>query len=216
MPRRIRNLEQYNELFSHIECRELTHRYALEIRTFEIELYWKRAAYFWTLIAATFVGYFALISADKADAILPYVVSCIGIILSLSWYLVNRGSKYWQENWESHVDVLEDEIVGPLYKLTISKENFSWWAVCNGYPYSVSRLNQITSLFVFLLWILIALISVPCDWIMAHRTVIAFLSTFVLTLVFAILLLKFGISGSRNSERAIAFQLSSLSPSKDP
>ena len=31
--------------------------HALDIRKFEIELYWKRAAYFWTFIAATLAGY---------------------------------------------------------------------------------------------------------------------------------------------------------------
>ncbi|MCC9001729.1 MAG: hypothetical protein LM549_03765, partial [Candidatus Competibacter sp.] len=34
---------------------------ALDIRKFEIELYWKRAAYFWTLIAAAFAGYFIIL-----------------------------------------------------------------------------------------------------------------------------------------------------------
>lgn len=33
---------------------------AHDIRKFEIDLYWKRAAYFWTFIAATFAGYFLL------------------------------------------------------------------------------------------------------------------------------------------------------------
>ena len=31
--------------------------YALDIRKFEIELYWKRATYFWGFIAAAFAGY---------------------------------------------------------------------------------------------------------------------------------------------------------------
>ncbi|QNR65148.1 hypothetical protein IAQ67_14620 [Paenibacillus peoriae] len=35
---------------------------ALDIRKFEIDLYWKRATYFWAFIAATFAGYFLLIS----------------------------------------------------------------------------------------------------------------------------------------------------------
>jgi hypothetical protein len=33
---------------------------AIKTRNFEIELYWKRAAYFWTLIAVAFAGYFAI------------------------------------------------------------------------------------------------------------------------------------------------------------
>lgn len=30
---------------------------ALDIRKFEIDLYWKRATYFWAFIAAAFAGY---------------------------------------------------------------------------------------------------------------------------------------------------------------
>ena len=31
--------------------------FAADIRKFEIELYWKRATYYWTFIAAAFAGY---------------------------------------------------------------------------------------------------------------------------------------------------------------
>jgi hypothetical protein len=74
---------------------------ALDIRKFEIGLYWQRAAYFWALIAAAFAGYFAILSADKLTdkEYLAYIVSCIGLIFTWAWFLVNRGSKYWQENW---------------------------------------------------------------------------------------------------------------------
>ncbi|MCM3904811.1 MAG: hypothetical protein ND866_24200 [Pyrinomonadaceae bacterium] len=37
---------------------------AWETRNFEIELYWKRATYFWAFIASAFVGYFGLVNAD--------------------------------------------------------------------------------------------------------------------------------------------------------
>jgi hypothetical protein len=81
------------------------HDLALDIRKFEIGLYWQRAAYFWALIAAAFAGYFAILSADKLvdKEYLAYIVSCIGFIFTWAWFLVNRGSKYWQENWENHL-----------------------------------------------------------------------------------------------------------------
>ncbi|WP_437438215.1 RipA family octameric membrane protein, partial [Vibrio cholerae] len=37
---------------------------ASDIRKFEIELYWKRATYFWALIAVAFAGFFAVASGD--------------------------------------------------------------------------------------------------------------------------------------------------------
>jgi len=83
-----------------------------EIRNFEIEMYWKRATYFWAFIASTFVGYLALISSDnysKPDAynhVEVYFLLCIGLILSLAWHLTNLGSKSWQRHWEVHYLVL--------------------------------------------------------------------------------------------------------------
>jgi hypothetical protein len=53
------NIEQYQEYFSH-DRRVEALKYAHDIRKFEIELYWKRAAYFWTFIGAAFAGYFVI------------------------------------------------------------------------------------------------------------------------------------------------------------
>lgn len=132
-----------------------TLKYALEIRKFEIDLYWKRTGYFWGLIAATFAGYISLQnntnSPDCSNSLI-FLVTCIGLTLSLGWYLANRGSKYWQENWERHVDVLEDNVLGPLYKTTLA---FGWKKALNpldSYPFSVSKINQILSLYITLIW----------------------------------------------------------------
>lgn len=151
----IRSRQEYDDTFgkppSHRLRREAL-KCALDIRKFEIDLYWKRANYFWTLLAVTFTGYCTLVQSGKMHAGLVFLVSCIGLVLSTAWYLVNRGSKFWQENWELHVDLLEDEIMGPLYKTTNSSENFNFWNICSGYPYSVSRVNQLVSLFVAVIW----------------------------------------------------------------
>ena len=42
---------------AHSKKRKEAHHLALEIRKFEIELYWRRATYFWTLIGASLVAY---------------------------------------------------------------------------------------------------------------------------------------------------------------
>jgi hypothetical protein len=49
---------------------------ALDIRKFEIGLYWQRAAYFWALIAGALAGYFAILSADHLNdkEFLAYIV----------------------------------------------------------------------------------------------------------------------------------------------
>jgi hypothetical protein len=139
---------------------------ALDIRKFEISLYWQRAAYFWALIAATFAGYFAILSAEKLvdKGYLAYIVSCIGFIFSWAWFLVNTGSKYWQENWENHVDMLEDGVVGPLYKTILhrpSSRNVFEKYVFGPQAISVSRVNLGISIFTLCIWIALICHSLP-------------------------------------------------------
>ena len=144
---------------------------ALDIRKFEIELYWKRAAYFWTLIAAAFAGYVALLSKDEfADKeFIVLVVACLGLLFSFAWSCVNRGSKQWQENWENHVDMLEDDVIGPLYKTVLRRrppESRREWiidAMTGPATYSVSGINQIISTFMVLLWIVLVARSLHVD-----------------------------------------------------
>src|SRR5262249_38894798 len=89
---------------------------ALDIRKFEIELYWKRATYFLAFIAAAFTGYaFTYKTAEEHEPWLATAFSSLGLVFSFAWYLVNRGSKFWQNNWERHVDLLEEMTLGPLY-----------------------------------------------------------------------------------------------------
>jgi hypothetical protein len=149
---------------------------AWAIRNFEIELYWKRATYFWAFIASAFVGYFGLVSAEayrKPDGYQHaevYFVICIGFLLSLAWLLTNRGSKQWQRNWEVHVDLLENDFTGPLYK-----------TVHPSMTYSVSKINEIVSVAIAFIWVLLGFkflvdqdlinISLRINWFVLVATV---------------------------------------------
>jgi hypothetical protein len=141
-------------------------RTALDIRKFEIELYWKRATYFWTFIAASLAGYFLLQQRGADESFeSTYVVTCVGFVFSTAWYFVNRGSKAWQRNWEAHVDLLEDEIIGPLYKTVLNRYADHFWDVTAGYHFSPSKINQLLGLFVMMVWLgLIARTLLLCDW----------------------------------------------------
>ena len=48
--------ENYQKHFNEDQMKEAID-VAFDIRKFEIDLYWKRAAYYWTFIAATFAAY---------------------------------------------------------------------------------------------------------------------------------------------------------------
>ena len=147
---------------------------ALDIRKFEIDLYWKRAAYFWTFIAAAFAGYAAVQTIHEPSRTeFSVVFSSIGFVFSFAWFCINRGSKYWQVNWETHVDVLEDGALGPLYKVVGEQRR----TPVQGYlgtgldaanhfttgpaPFSVSKINQIISLFVVLVWGMLVFHALP-------------------------------------------------------
>lgn len=153
--------------------------YALDIRKFEIELYWKRAAYFWTLIAAAFAGYFVILSSDNLDdkKFLAFVVACVGFLFTFAWFQVNRGSKQWQENWENHVDILENSVTGPLYKTTLGRppgDDFFEKYVTGPGNISVSKTNQIVSLFTLCIWLALAyftLDAIGCDYSISKRHV---------------------------------------------
>lgn len=90
---------------------------AHEVRQFEIELYWKRANYFWLLQAAVFA---AVGLTWRPESTLPHYVplalSCLGLLTAEAGWLGTQGSKFWQRNWEHHIDMLEGEFEGNLYK----------------------------------------------------------------------------------------------------
>jgi hypothetical protein len=111
---------------------------AWETRNFEIDKFWQRSMFFWGFIALIFTGYVTVVTGKSYKLIkgmyIDFYLILLGIIFSVAWLLVIKGSKRWQENWEKHIDCLEDEITGPLYKTLYYKgKNY----------YSVSRITQI-------------------------------------------------------------------------
>lgn len=153
-------LKKFNHYGTSYKKQEEALKQALDIRKFEIDLYWKRAAYFWAFIGATFAGYFLLVSKDSCNNNLNVLVICaLGFLFSYSWFCVNRASKFWQQNWEMHVDLLEDEVMGPLYKTYKNPNSYGNEKVFHfteEFPYSVSKINQLLSLFVTMIWIFLA------------------------------------------------------------
>ena len=196
---------------THVELygEALTH--ALESRRFEIELYWRRVAYFWTLIAASLAAFFLLMSADKPRQDPIVIVGCIGVTLSLAWYLANRGSKYWQENWERHIDVLEEALHRNLFKTTISPDLYPFWKLARGFPYSQSRLNQIISLYIVCVWVALAA-WISFELIRADQMTLLLYTVVLIFVVFCIGLFC-SSSSARNGKRIVHFRVTRLTES---
>ncbi|WP_339722008.1 hypothetical protein [uncultured Paraglaciecola sp.] len=195
------NTEKYKELFAEPKQRKSKDDpkesdlragraldYALDIRKFEIELYWKRATYFWAFIAAAFAGYALTYKAANPEPWLSMLFAALGLVFSFAWYLVNRGSKFWQSNWERHVDLLEDMTLGPLYKVVaVTQDNSSGNPLTSPAQFSVSKINQILSVFVSTVWLLLFLRSMmplsfhlPLDVYKICTLVIVFLFLYLL------------------------------------
>jgi hypothetical protein len=129
----------------------------------------------------------------------------VGLVFSWAWFCANRGSKQWQENWENHVDFLEDGVNGPLYKTIIRRseasglikkaEGFLWGSK----NFSVSKINQIVSLFVALIWILLIVkVLLPLDLSIAD---LDWFRTSVLVLTgLACLLILFSTTDQKNKQ----------------
>jgi hypothetical protein len=193
--------EQYLEDFPMGCARKEALKQALDIRKFEIDLYWKRATYFWAFIAVSFAGYFAL--QKDADLANIYVVTCLGFLFSLAWYLVNRGSGSWQRNWEGHVDLLEDEIMGPLHKITINRRAYRLLDLIEPYAYSPSRINNLLSLGITSAWIVLMARTLykARTFLPFQSPTIAVMSAF--TVVFAVAICWKGLSRKDNDPISI-------------
>jgi hypothetical protein len=139
--------EKYFVKKKHRNKLQLAYEKAWETRNFEIDKFWTRATYFWGFIVLTFGGYISVITADpciKMPKNIDLYLLLLGLLFSITWWLNIKGSKRWQENWEMHIDTLEDFITGPLYKTVYSLKT----------PiYSVSKLNELMSIAIILVWI---------------------------------------------------------------
>lgn len=136
---------------------------ALETRNFEINLYWKRTTYYWAFIAADLAA-FALVYTRKNPDFQTYMIMAIlalcGVLFSVGWFFANKGSKYWQENWENHIGLLVSKYYGPIFKILHHPEG----GLINGSPFSVSKINQIISGFVTLVWSAMLIFSIWKIW----------------------------------------------------
>lgn len=161
---------------------------ALEIawknRDFEIDKFWSRTAYFWAFIVLCFTGYGALkYGVEKPSHIALLAISALGVISSFIWMLSIKASKRWQENWERHIDCLEDYVTSPIYKTLVYKNN----------NLSVSKLNLSLSFIIIFVWFAIFIIEIfgafdvsiksPCA-IHVGSVIILFLLIFALIAIY--------------------------------
>lgn len=133
---------------------------SIEQRKFAIEHYWNRANYFWLFVAAFFVAYVGTLPDNKGccggsnDSQLEFVnlLVCVGgLFSSICWYMANRGSKYWQENWELHINTISKKLGKPIFQILMNPKKH-WYNGLSYYPYSFTRVNLFLNIVIILIW----------------------------------------------------------------
>ncbi|MFH0803143.1 MAG: hypothetical protein V2A78_12275 [bacterium] len=121
---------------------------AVETRKLEIELFWSRSLFFWGFIASAFIAYAEL---HRFGSDISVVIASFGLVCSLAWSLGNRGSKFWQESWETKVERIEPSVTGALFSRpeSVQTRKGSW--LC-GREFSVSKLAIALSDYTIVLW----------------------------------------------------------------
>lgn len=169
---------------------------ALATRNFEIELFWKRSLFFWGFIASAFVGYATLVK-DKPT--LSVLIVCFGFVCSVAWSLVNRGSKYWQENWESIVVENEIDITGELFKHQALQQKKGFWLTSR--KFSVSKVTIALSDFTVIIWAsLMAYHLFKATFnIVPITSGIAIIGAIIFSIVFTVMMICKGRSSDANN-----------------
>jgi hypothetical protein len=184
---------------------------ALDVRKFEIELYWKRATYFWVFTGAALAAYLAALTGkdleNRPQALL--LTSCIGLVFSVAWYFVNRASKFWQSNWEVHVDLLEDKVNGPIYK-TVLTSSAPWWQPHGSYNFSVSKINQLLSLFIAVVFLLLVANTLHQHYELKKDFALFPTACLGITLTCLVLFVWLGRTGKANSIASVQLRKTTL------
>lgn len=159
MRKKIDTNEEYLDYFQNIDQKNdpvlEAFKIALDTRKFEIDLYWRRANYFWLFIGAVFVGYCSTLK-DSSLEVENILITFLGYIFSVCWLCVNRGSKFWQENWEGNITRLSDKLGYPIFRM-IACGKYNAWSIRGKYPYSVSKVNQFLNSVVMLFWAILVI-----------------------------------------------------------
>lgn len=125
------------------------------IRNFEIELFWKRASYCFTIIAAliTLCGVLAstyfkpnISERDHNLLLLIAFISFLGVVFTIMSHLMTVSGEYWKRNWELHISMLEPLFSGRIYSThLVSSENRT----------SISRMLLLFFMAIYVCWLVI-------------------------------------------------------------
>lgn len=177
-----------------------------DIRKFEIELFWKRSTFFWAFITAIYTAYYHVLTKIyfidnhyNHGSIPLIVLASLGLFFCFSWLLSSKASKHWQENWENHIDLLEDEVTGPLYKVYQANTSYSVSKITIVAGWVVSSCAYCLLIFEFVSFI---------DMQILTKTIFSLIVSILFSLLVIILLFFYSqaVKGNQDTSGAIKFQ----------
>lgn len=155
-----------------------------ENRKLEIQNLWQRSIFLATFLVLCFTGYGVLIGKmidpkccvccaccvpckiDYMD-IIAIFISLVGIIMSILWIAMAKGSKAWQEVYEDAIGKIEEDLKIPEQyrsenlKGNAAKRDMNIWSMRGG-SYSPSKINIAIGQISFVIWILIFVTHLTC------------------------------------------------------
>jgi hypothetical protein len=91
-----------------------------------------------------------------------------------------------------HVDFLEDKVHGNLYKIVTNPRKYRWYSFLSGYPSSVSKINQLLSFIITIVWGIVFYVSISFQFSINYIPLIGI----TISIVFLISLYIFHITKS--------------------
>lgn len=154
-------------LRSHIEALSAPERkklfdITLDLRKFEIDLYWKRSTYYWAFTVVAFAAFGVIagrinhVPEPLRYSLLP-VVASVGLIFALALYLSSRGSSYWHAHWETLNEEVARLEIGDFFRVMLDPRSGGGIGIgaklFNAYPASVTKINAIVALALSVVWL---------------------------------------------------------------
>ena len=136
-------------------------------RKLEISLFWQRSLFFWGFVASALVAFGSLYGKNN---LISSFVAIFGVVCSVTWSLVNRGSKYWQEYWERKVSYYQRYVTGNIFhdKNPVTTSVFNNYS---GRRISVSKLAMALSDYTVFMWICLIFSTIYNDYFLNNREI---------------------------------------------
>ncbi|MBO7597119.1 MAG: hypothetical protein J6T70_08770 [Bacteroidales bacterium] len=171
------NIPQIEISESDIPSKERIWDKQYQCRDFELSNFWQKSAFLFGFLSLCFAGYGALVlqvvDSGTDKCYLPYIyqymcgISLLGIVLSVVWIYMMKGSKAWYEVYEKSIYAIEKELFngkkrkyveGEFAKEMSKQFNENFTGLHSG-AFSPSKINILIGWIMLIVWIICCGIS---------------------------------------------------------